>query len=135
MIYWNKERENRSKRAQMFGEYFEQSERFKHYRIYEEYPLYKINSDYKSKKECLDWVIKELKVAIEIDGEHHFKPVTYGGITKEEAESNFMFQIRRDTNKDFYCEKADWKLIRVSYKEKLNNFDSIEKFLIERIYG
>jgi len=68
---------------------------------------------------------KQLKTIIEYDGEGHFKPVCFGGISMARAIENFKTQIKRDIIKNLYCAKNNIQLIRIPYWE----FDNIEKYL------
>lgn len=60
-------------------------------------------------------------VAIEVQGEQHIKftPFFHG-----EAKSNFLGQIRRDTEKQKYCELNSIKLIEIYPKDEI----SLESF-------
>ena len=61
---------------------------------------------------------------IEFDGECHFFPVRYGGITEEEAQENLTGSRRRDAIKDDYCAVNNIPILRIAYYDKEN----IEKF-------
>jgi hypothetical protein len=68
------------------------------------------------------WV-PELKLAIEYDGEQHFKPVCFGGCTLVEAKTNFDMQKRRDRlkNRKTKEHKDDVDIfIRIPYTEDIN---------------
>ena len=58
---------------------------------------------------------------IEVDGEQHFRPVCFGGITKERAELNFKKSQERDRIKDEYCKENGIKLLRIPYLEYRSN--------------
>ena len=75
----------------------------------------------------LDFYLKDKKIAIEYDGEQHFKPVDFNGLGKEFAENALIVQIKRDKIKNKYCEEKGIKLIRIPYTD----FDNIESILIE----
>lgn len=121
-----------SKLNDLVGETLEKG-LFKHYTIVPEYCLSRINPAWKSDKEKLDWVVKELKIAIEVDGEHHYKPTTYGGISKDLASNNLIYQKKRDNFKDHFCKEAGWTLIRIPYwflkKDDIHTF--LETYIIE----
>jgi uncharacterized Zn-finger protein len=57
------------------------------------------------------------KIIIEFDGIQHFEPQAFGGISKEQALSNFQDQKESDNIKDEFCKKFDYKMIRISYKQ------------------
>ena len=62
-----------------------------------------------------DVYILELKVAIEYQGEQHFKPVDIFG-----GEQHFVEQQKRDRLKNLLSEKNNIKLIYVNYWEDIS---------------
>lgn len=72
----------------------------------------------------LDCYNEELKLAVEYDGEQHFKKTSMGN-SKQLAELQ-----ERDKLKDRLCRANGVKLIRVSYKVK---HEDIEGYLMKRI--
>ena len=76
-----------------------------------------------------DLYIKELNLLIEYDGEQHYMPVNFGGISDDEALINFQTTKRHDQIKNDYCEENNIPLIRIPYWEKNNLF----QFLIDNI--
>lgn len=91
---------------------------------------YKFQDCFSDRLLPFDFYIPELKIAIEYDGEHHFKPVRFGGISKERAEKNLITCKERDEIKNKYCENNDIKLIRISYLEYKNIPSILEKHLL-----
>ena len=89
----------------------------------------KYNSQYVF-KECIfkkklkfDFFLPEKNTCIEYDGRQHFEPVKfYGGI------DNFEKQIKRDLIKNEYCIDNNIKLIRISYKDDIEN--NLNKWLL-----
>ena len=74
----------------------------------------------KGRQEIDIWV-PDLKLAIEYDGEQHFRPVTFGGCSKEEAKKNFERTLFLDKvkNKKISKHPEDIKyFIRFDYREK-----------------
>lgn len=102
---------------------------FKHNKIYQEYPVNKINPSFPSGREKFDWYIKDLNLIIEVHGEQHYRPVCFGGISAEEAEINFKRQQFRDMLKRDAAEAVGATYIIVKFDEKIN-----EDLLIDRIY-
>lgn len=83
-------------------------------------------SDCKSKRTLpFDFYLPEKNTLIEYDGEQHFKPKEFGGISKEKAEDNFKHTQNNDNIKNDYCKDNGIKLIRIPYTE----FDRIEEIL------
>lgn len=69
----------------------------------------------------LDIFVPKYKLAIEYDGEQHFMPVCFGGISEKKAKHNFETQKIRDEskNKKIRRHKNDIKyFIRIGYKDK-----------------
>lgn len=68
-------------------------------------------------------------IAFEYQGQQHYHPVNFGGISDERAKKEFKTnQIRDDIKKD-YCRKNNIKLICVPYWE----YDNMEHFLLDHI--
>jgi hypothetical protein len=79
----------------------------------------------------IDIWVPELKLAIEYDGEQHFKPVRFGGMSLERASANFKEQLRRDRlkNRKVRSHKDDVRFfVRFSYKD-----DITEEFVREKL--
>lgn len=91
-------------------EFLKKSIFFKNYRLVSEYPVKKINPHCK-KNLFIDIVIPELRIAIELQGEQHTKPVNFGGRSDEESEYQLRLQQERDTDKKAFVEEAGWALI------------------------
>jgi very-short-patch-repair endonuclease/Zn finger protein HypA/HybF involved in hydrogenase expression len=71
-----------------------------------------------------DFYIPEYNLLIEFDGMHHFKPITYGGCSKEKALENLILQKERDKIKNEYARHNNIKLLRIPYW-KISNVDNI----------
>ena len=54
---------------------------------------------------------------IELDGEQHFRPVCFGGISQEQAQINFEKQQRHDAIKNKFCRDNGFKLLRFRYDD------------------
>lgn len=92
------------------------------------------NPDTNTNLEVDIWIPK-LKIAIEYDGEHHFKPICFGGMSKQKAVVNFKKQIMRDKLKDTLMKEAiknDYVsyFVRISYMEDLTE-KNIKRILNE----
>lgn len=72
-----------------------------------------------------DFYLPNYNVCIEFDGQHHFKPVTFNGISKEQAIINHENTKKHDEIKNQYCKDHNIKLIRIPYYD----FKSIEQIL------
>ena len=68
----------------------------------------------------------KLLCLIEYDGEHHFRPVCFGGMSLEKAKEHFFKMLHNDNIKNNYCKDNNIPLLRIPYWE----FDNIEQILI-----
>jgi len=66
-----------------------------------------------------DFFIPGMNLLIEFDGEQHFRPVKFGGMSAEKAQVNFDNTVLRDQIKNQYAEEMDITLIRISFKDDL----------------
>ena len=98
-----------------------------------------IDYDYEHKfkdciyKHCLkfDFYIPHYNTCIELDGEHHYKPVTFKGISNELAIERFEYTKKLDSIKNKYCTNNKIKLIRIPYWDFSNIVQILdESFLL-----
>jgi len=75
----------------------------------------------------LDIFIKEYNIAIEYQGEQHFKPVDFGGYGVDVANKQFIDNKNRDIKKNKICKQVGIKLLYYSD----NQYDD---FLGEKLY-
>ncbi len=108
-----KYKDNASKGHKLIGEILRTSPYFKNYISYQEWPVSKINSSWKSNREHFDWVVPQLKLVIEYHGRQHAQPVCFGGVSQEQAEENFVNQQLRDQAKAQSANEAGWVLVVV----------------------
>lgn len=80
---------------------------------------YKFNDCFYKGKLLFDFYLKEYNIAIEVDGEQHYRPVMFSGNIEKSKEQYEEIKIR-DKIKNDYCKNNNIKLIRISYKE-INN--------------
>jgi len=76
-----------------------------------------------------DFYLPTLNTVIESDGEQHYMPVNFGGISDEKANQEFEKCKIRDGIKNKYCKDNDIKLIRIPYWD----FGRIEETLLEQL--
>jgi len=76
-----------------------------------------------------DFYLNDLNTVIEYDGEQHYRPVTFNGISQEKAEENFNKTQKRDVIKTKYCKDNNIRLIRIPFWD----FDNIEEVLKREI--
>ena len=70
-------------------------------------------------KQSLDFYLPDYNIAIECQGEQHFKPVDFAGKGKEWAEILFKENIERDKNKLKLCEENQINLFYINYSENI----------------
>jgi hypothetical protein len=61
-------------------------------------------------------MVLDFKLAIEVMGEQHGKPVAFNG-DKEEAKRNFETQVIRDKTKKELAAKQQWRWLEIWYHE------------------
>lgn len=82
-------------------------------------------SDCKNERQLpFDFYIPSHNMCVEYDGEQHFMPVTFGGISKNEAKRNFEHCKANDRIKDNYCKHNGIHLVRIPYTD-FNNINEI----------
>lgn len=69
-----------------------------------------------------DFYIPELNICIEYQGEQHYSPINFGGISDKEAYNNFTTTQRHDEIKRNYCTNNNIELICIPYWENINEY-------------
>jgi hypothetical protein len=110
---------NTSKRHRLVGDILNAGI-FEKMTVYQEYPVELINSSCTNGRLKLDWYIQDLNVAIEVQGEHHFNPTTYGGQTLSKAKLAFRGQVYRDAEKIQLLEEAGCALVEITPNDPLD---------------
>jgi hypothetical protein len=72
---------------------------------------------------------KNTKIFIEYNGQQHYEPVKFGGISMERATENFRKQQIHDQIKTDYCTENDYPLLWISHKDNVE--DSVRKFIVD----
>lgn len=73
----------------------------------------------------------DIKCLIEYDGEQHYKPVNFGGISDECALAELSKTKKNDKIKDNFCKTNNIELIRIPYWE----FKNIEDILYSHLHN
>lgn len=76
-----------------------------------------------------DFYLPQHKIAIEYQGEQHYKPVQFGGCSLDEAQSKFKIQKLHDDIKAKYCQSHNIKLLAIPYYK----FEDIENIIINNV--
>lgn len=71
-------------------------------------------------RQKVDYWVEGTNLAFEYDGEQHFMPVRFRGISEELAQKVHQQTRRRDRQKNRLCQERGYTLIRVAYSEELN---------------
>ena len=78
-------------------------------------------------KQSLDFYLPDYNIAIECQGEQHFKPIDFAGKGIEWAKKLFEKNIERDKNKIRLCEENQIKLFHINHNE--NIFEKISEIM------
>lgn len=76
-----------------------------------------------------DFFIPSRNIAIEYQGEQHYRPKNFGGVSSKEAQDNYAMQKERDAIKRKYAEENNIELIEVPYTVKTTT--KVKNFLEE----
>ena len=77
----------------------------------------------------LDFYIPSMKIAIECDGQQHYKPVDFAGEGMDKAKQLFKDNKLRDKNKDILCKKHGIRIIRIPYTKFPLTLTDLDDFL------
>lgn len=77
--------------------------------------------EYNFQKYPFDFYLNDYNIIIEVDGEGHFFPVRFNGISEEESIENFKQCRIRDELKNKFCHTNNIEIIRIPYIKILNN--------------
>lgn len=80
-----------------------------------------------------DFYLPNYNMCIEYDGEAHYFPVKFAGMSQEKAEKQFELQQLRDQIKNEYCENNNIKLLRIPYWEFKNIKEILNKELESKL--
>jgi hypothetical protein len=64
-----------------------------------------------------DFFIADLKALIEFDGEQHFRPIRFGGMSEQDAEKNFKAATWRDNIKNAWAAENGFEMLRIRFDE------------------
>lgn len=81
-----------------------------------------------------DFYIEPCNLAIEYQGEQHYRPVQFRDMTLEKAEENFKDQQIKDKIKEDYFKNSDINLLCIHYKDYKKIGEILEKVIIEKDY-
>ena len=67
-----------------------------------------------------DFYLPDLNKCIEYDGQHHYYPVTFNGVSEERAKENHLETVKHDKIKNEYCKYNNIELLRIPYYDFKN---------------
>ena len=113
------------------GEYLRQI--FPFYTIKEEVSMYVngVTKDVRAKQLHVDWFVRELSIAVEVDGEHHFESIDYGDGM---GEVNFERRQYLDRLKDRIAEDNGWIMVRIPY-DMLKDFEKVKQHIKSVVFN
>lgn len=101
----------------------------KHYEIYQEYPVVRVNKSYDKSSHHFDWVIPRLSIVIECHGKQHYTPVAFDG-DYDKAVDGFQALKDRDAAKKEAALAAGFSYVEISYSD-IKRID--EQFILDKI--
>jgi hypothetical protein len=110
---------NASKQHIAMGEFLV-ANGYKDFGLEQEVAVKTICPDYSNGRDRFDYVVKDLSIVIELHGQQHYKPVTFGGVSKQIAKHNFVRQVNKDVRKAEAAIAAGYYYISYSYKEAID---------------
>ncbi len=113
------------------GEYLRQI--FPFYTIKEEVSMYVngVTKDVRAKQLHVDWFVRELSIAVEVDGEHHFESIDYGDGM---GETNLERRQYLDRLKDRIAEDNGWIMVRIPY-DMLKDFEKVKQHIKSVVFN
>lgn len=87
-------------------------------------PQYSFNDCKDQRALPFDYYLQDYNILIEYDGEQHYRPVNFGGISDQRAAENLKITQRHDKIKTNYCIDNNIPLIRIPYWDK-NNLEEV----------
>lgn len=91
---------------------------------------YKFDDCLYKKQLKFDFYLPYYKTCVELDGEHHYRPVRFKGIDEQRALEKHLYTKSLDEIKNNYCIEQKINLIRIPYWD----FDNIEQILDESLF-
>ena len=125
-IHDNPKPKNMSRGAHKINEYLKQLNiTFKREAIFED--LKGINEGYLR----YDFMIEkdDKKIFIEFDGQQHYQPVKFCGISAEKALENYKITRTHDRIKNDYCKDNSFEILRIKYDQIDISNEMIDAFL------
>jgi hypothetical protein len=111
-------RSNASKLHRRFGQFLIDNN-FLAYDVRQEVIVQSLCSDHDNGRDSYDYYIKGLSVVVELHGEQHYRPVTFGGVSKETAQISFGRRVKKDMRKLESAARNGYIFVEFSYEEDI----------------
>lgn len=82
------------------------------------------------KRSSVDILVPELNLVVEINGEHHYRPMSY--FSRDKAQARYEKQLKLDHMKRLFLEEAGYTVVVFSTDE-LDAAENTADLIIERI--
>lgn len=127
-------RKSASKYHKAIGDLLKDSPLLSGYKIYQEYPANKINTEATGINRLkYDWVILDLKTVIEVHGQFHYEAIAID-CTKEEAEEKFLHRQHLDQLKKEVATQAGYTYIEIPYtKIEDLSIDELKEYIYNQV--
>ena len=79
----------------------------------------------------VDFYIQNKNIIIEYNGTQHYKPVRFGGMSKEKADAAFIKQVDRDKYLQVFCNTNNINLMIIDGRKYTDI--KLEKYMIDNI--
>lgn len=76
-----------------------------------------------------DFYLPKINKCIEYDGQHHYYPVTFNGVSEDRAKENHLATVKHDKIKNKYCKDNNIELLRIPYYDFKNIEVIVRDFL------
>jgi len=111
-------RENASALHQAIGDVLLSSgSLFALYKVYQEYPVCRINPSYSDASHRFDWVVLDLHLVIEGHGAQHYHPVDFGGEGNLKAIDRYHDACYRDRKKEEAAVQAGYTYLAIPWTD------------------
>ena len=80
-----------------------------------------------------DFFLPKRNLFIEFDGQHHFMPVNFGGMSDEDAMRVYNMVKERDARKDSWAKKNGYDVLRIRYDQDVSETLSKHLNLIQQM--
>lgn len=102
--------------------------------IQQEVPVQSLCPLHKNGRDRFDYYLPSLGVVVELHGEQHFKPVSFGGISKNAAKNNYVKRVKVDEQKAISARQAGYLYVVFRHNDLITLDEFTNRINIERAY-